>query len=67
VKDQERRYQATGKREFKTSPWHKAGPLIHLGDNVEPDQLVVNNENTLSLCVTDMLVLFEVSLLLPKC
>ena len=39
---------ATGKREFK-HPWSKAGPLNHLGDKVDPDQLVVNKEPSLYL------------------
>ena len=30
-----------GKGVLKT-PWHEAGPRNHLGDIVEPDQLVVN-------------------------
>ena len=40
-------FKDTGKREFK-HPWREAGPLNHLGDGMDPDQLVVNKELSLS-------------------
>ena len=42
-----KRCKATWKRESKL-PWREAGPLNHLGDKVDPDQWVVNEEVSLS-------------------
>jgi len=37
--------------------WREAGPLNHLGDEVDPDQLVVNSSLSLSLSPEDLLAI----------
>ena len=40
--------KATGEREC-SHPWREAGPLNHLGDEVDPGHLVVHEEVSLSV------------------